>query len=176
MGAATATSKANSYPCAPWGRSCMVGLSESKGSAPTWRAIGSSPPDPARDTLATALKTFFNGDWRKPVLQHFCVGRCCGGQRRDMSRATAIRLIRHAILDELATKIPSVHRWHTWGPSIARATLGCLLHGVLARCLSLCESDVVEPAAAVAVAADEGGGPSAWQDCFALLLLLRSLA
>eukprot|EP00969_Alexandrium_andersonii_P301780 13339749-Alexandrium_andersonii.AAC.1 len=85
------------------------------------------------DALADGLLEIFNGDWRRPCLQHFCRGsRCrCGGDREALLQIA--RSLLGALFSMLAAKLPATNRWYTFGPALASQSLLCLLHSVLPR-------------------------------------------
>ena len=108
------------------------------GSADISGQLGDNVADPASESLAADLRSFFNGDWKLGLLQHYCSGSCCQHQNPTVSRDRAIGLLRRAVFEPLSCKVPSVSRWHTWGPTVGPAAFGVLLHNVLDRTVALC--------------------------------------
>jgi hypothetical protein len=125
------------------------------------------------------LRAFFNGDWRAPGLQHFCNGKCCRRQQLAYSRKQGVRLLREAILDELAMRTPSVHRWDTWSPTISASTLGGLLHSFLPRVIARCNMNMAEfapEANADDPQVDPDAGSTAWKDVAGFLAATTHLS
>jgi hypothetical protein len=85
------------------------------------------------DEIVAELLRCFNGDWRHPYVEHYCfeVGCCSGGI--DSCVAKMVSLVTAAMLDRVGERVPSTHRWHTFGPALEVQCLGLLLHNILGR-------------------------------------------
>ena len=87
------------------------------------------------------LADMLNGDWSRPQLQHFChKPNCC----QDVAEATEkiYSLLLSAWFEPLGVTIPSVTRWHTFGPVLAIQAGGILCHQILGRVLRILEQQL----------------------------------
>ena len=86
------------------------------------------------EALAEAVVSFFNGDWRLPVCQHYCSGPdCCESREDAVDRGSALMM--RVIFDELGKKLPSCIKFDTFPVHLERQGLGMMLHDSLSRVL-----------------------------------------
>jgi hypothetical protein len=99
---------------------------------------GSQVPDDLQ-ALHDEYVALFNGDIRRPCIEHFCHGEhCCeGSSGRAHDKEIAIRRIVQALMQACfalaGCDLPSTTRWYTFSPHMCRQTIGLLTHSVLAR-------------------------------------------
>ena len=93
--------------------------------------------EPELVNLVHRAVAFFNGDWRQRQIQHWCTGDCCHGGSLDACVGRATSLLMPLLVDRLSERVPSEHRWHTFGPALETQTFGVLFHGLLCRLTEL---------------------------------------
>jgi hypothetical protein len=92
----------------------------------------------AEEYVAERILATFNGDWRHPFMEHYCIGLCCQGGNVSVCRDNMLSLLSCVLVDSLADKVPSSHRWYTIGPTLEAQCLGLLLHKILRRVSEQC--------------------------------------
>ena len=86
--------------------------------------------------LAQAVVRFFNSDWTKPHVEHFCQERgCCQGHSRRAAVEQGVALLVGFTFRPLAKIVPAESRWGTFGPSLALQAARHLCHRILPRVL-----------------------------------------
>jgi hypothetical protein len=80
--------------------------------------------------LARQLLSVFNGDWRNQFVERYCLSPM---ETVEGCKDTMMSLLSCILIDALAERIPSTHRWHTIAPTLEAQCLGLLLHGILRR-------------------------------------------
>ncbi|CAK0826230.1 unnamed protein product, partial [Prorocentrum cordatum] len=98
--------------------------------------------DRERLDLAESLLKFFNGDWTKNCLHHWCwEPGCCNGRSPEVAMSRAAGLLEKVILQPISQRVPALNRWHTWGPACEGVALGAFLHRILPRIVGSCGID-----------------------------------
>lgn len=97
------------------------------------------PPDQdGQDGTCAALLSMANGDWRCRRVQHFChLKGCCKGHDRGVAVDKMTGILYACFFERLGTKLPSVSRWHTMGPTLSLQAGGLLCHDIITRVLVL---------------------------------------
>jgi hypothetical protein len=99
---------------------------------------GSVVPDDLQQLFDEYLN-IFNGDLRRPRIEHFCHDvHCCqdaSGQPhdRDVAVKRIVNVLMGVCFDSAGHDLPSATRWSTFSPHLARQAIGLFTHDVLAR-------------------------------------------
>jgi hypothetical protein len=94
--------------------------------------------NPELQALYDEYVNFFNGDLRRPVVQHYChMPGCCQGHQRGVAVTRCVGLLSASLFSSIGVDLPAENRWYTFGPHLARQCSGMLTHRILGRVVSL---------------------------------------
>ena len=95
------------------------------------------------EDLALTVARLLKGDSASQQLQHFCVqAMCCQGRQRSVCIEEIYAPLVSAWFGPLSEGVPSITRWHTFGPSLSEQAGGMLCRMILrvpSACCSLKE-------------------------------------
>jgi hypothetical protein len=101
--------------------------------------------NPELQALYDEFVNFFNGDLRRPVVQHYChMPGCCEGHQRKVAVTRCVGLLSAALFSSIGVDLPAENRWYTFGPHLARQCSGMLTHRILGRVVALAFTASVE--------------------------------
>ncbi len=105
------------------------------------RTATESPIEGADTQMAAHILDFFNGDWTKGFIEHYCWrDSCCNFGQIEFAISICIFLLSAILLDKVGEDVPSTHRWHTAAPSLETQAWGTIVPASVSHC-SVCEAN-----------------------------------
>ena len=92
-----------------------------------------------KQSAALMCLEVLNGDWREPVLQHYCRG-CCR-TREETCKKVYATIIGLGLLTTSSSNDPVPHRWMTCTESFAEQNVGKVVHANLPRTVARAFAD-----------------------------------